>query len=402
MNKKSKLIICGGGIIGITIAREAALSKQFSEIRLLEKDEKLGTHSTSRNSGVIHAGFYYSPNSKKGKYCSKGNKLMREYCTENNIKTKRCGKVVVTRNQNEEEKLMELFERGRKNGCELEIFKKEQLSEYESAALTYRNFLWSPNTWSVSPLEILDCLIKECKVLNVKFITGEKIISAGNNFVETSKKNKFFFDFLINACGGYSIEVARFFGINTNYKLLPFKGLYLKSSKKFKKFKRHIYPVPDMQQPFLGIHTTITSDDYLKLGPTALPVFSPENYTLFEGLEFSLFREILSLQMSLLVNNEFGFRDLAFREIKYLIKNNILKKASELTSEELNNINFEWHSPGIRAQLFNKSTKKLEDDFVLINKDNTFHILNSISPAWTCSFINAKEMISIISQKIKN
>ena len=293
MNKKSKLIICGGGIIGITIAREAALSKQFSEIRLLEKDEKLGTHSTSRNSGVIHAGFYYSPNSKKGKYCSKGNKLMREYCTENNIKTKRCGKVVVTRNQNEEEKLMELFERGRKNGCELEIFKKEQLSEYESAALTYRNFLWSPNTWSVSPLEILDCLIKECKVLNVKFITGEKIISAGNNFVETSKKNKFFFDFLINACGGYSIEVARFFGINTNYKLLPFKGLYLKSSKKFKKFKRHIYPVPDMQQPFLGIHTTITSDYFLKLGPTAIPVFSPENYNLFEGLEFNLSGEIL-------------------------------------------------------------------------------------------------------------
>ena len=105
MNNKNKLIICGGGIIGITLAREAALSKKFTEIIFLEKDEKLGTHSSTRNSGVIHAGFYYSPESKKAKFCSKGNKLMRKYCVENNIKTKRCGKVVVSRNQKEDQML---------------------------------------------------------------------------------------------------------------------------------------------------------------------------------------------------------------------------------------------------------------------------------------------------------
>ena len=400
MNKKNKLIVCGGGIIGITIAREAALSKKFSEIILLEKDENLGTHSTTRNSGVIHAGFYYSPESRKAKFVVL-NKLLREYCIKNNIQTKRCGKVVVTRNQKEEEMLFELFNRGRMNGCDLDIFKKEKLSEFEPLALTYKNFLWSPNTWSISPHELLECLIKECKSLNVNFITGEKVITAENDYIKTSKNNTFYFDFLVNACGGYSIELAKIFGIETNYKLLPFKGLYLKSSQKFKKFERHIYPVPDMKQPFLGIHTTITSEDYLKLGPTAIPVLSPENYSLFEGLNFSLSKEILLLQFNLLANNEFGFRDLAFREIQYLIKNNILKKASELTSENLKNINFKWHSPGIRAQLFNKKTKRLENDFVLINKGNTFHILNSISPAWTCSFINAREMISIICKKIK-
>ena len=121
MNKKNKLIICGGGILGITIAREAALSKNFSEIRLLEKDYKLGTHSTTRNSGVIHAGFYYSPESKKAKFCAKGNKLMREYCIKNNIKTNRCGKVVVTRNQKEEETLLELYKRGKKMAVSLKF-----------------------------------------------------------------------------------------------------------------------------------------------------------------------------------------------------------------------------------------------------------------------------------------
>ena len=402
MNNKNKLVICGGGIVGITIAREAALSKKFSEIRLLEKDNELGSHSSTRNSGVIHSGFYYSSESTKAKYCSRGNKLMRDYSIKNHLKTKRCGKVVVTRDIKQEETLLKLYEQGKNNGCDLEILDKKFLYEYEPLALTYKNFLWSPNTWSISPLELLNCLIKECKSLNINFLTGEKIISASSNFIKTSKNNKFYFDYLINACGGYSLEVAKIFGINTEYKLLPFKGLYLKSSKKYKEFKRHIYPVPDMKQPFLGIHTTITSDDYLKLGPTAIPVLSPENYSLLEGLDFNLSKEILLLQINLLANNQFGFRDLAFREIKYLLKDNILKKASELTIENLKDIEFVWHSPGIRAQLFNKSTKQLENDFVLINKDNTFHILNSISPAWSCCFINAEKMISDLIKKILN
>ncbi len=402
MNKKNKLIICGGGIIGITIAREAALSNKFSEIKLLEKDPTLGSHSTTRNSGVIHAGFYYSPESTKAKLCSKGNKLMRDYCIKNNIKTNRCGKVVVTQNEKQEEILFELYERGKKNGCDLEILNKNKLYNYESLGITYKNFLWSPNTWSISPIELLNNLIKECKSLNIDFKTGEKIVSAGPSFIKTSKNKKYFFDYFINTCGGYSLEVAKLFGINTEYKLLPFKGLYLKSSEKIKKFKTHIYPVPDIEQPFLGIHTTITSDNYLKLGPTAIPVLSPENYKLFEGLNFKISKEIFLLQINLLAKNEFGFRDLALREIKYLVKKNILKKASELTTENLLENDYTWHSPGIRAQLFNVCTKKLENDFVLVNKDNTFHILNSISPAWSCSFINAQKIVSNLTQKIEN
>ena len=160
--------------------------------------------------------------------------------------------------------------------------------------------------------------------------------------------------------------------------------------------------MPDTKQPFLGIHTTITSDNFLKLGPTAIPALSPENYTFFEGLELNLSKDILILQINLLGKNEFGFRDLALREIKYLIKDNILKKASELTTQNLREIDFIWHSPGIRAQLFNTSSKNLENDFVLINKDNTFHILNSISPAWSCSFINAKKIISKLTKEISN
>ena len=223
--KRNKLIVCGGGIIGATIAREAALSKKFSDISVIEKDDQLGLHSTTRNSGVIHAGFYYSPESKKAKFCNNGNILMRDYCIKNKIKINKCGKVVITKDDLQEKILYELYNRGIENGCNLQLLDKNKLTDYEPLANTYKNFLWSPNTWSASPQELFDCLINECKNLDIKFITGEKIVSAGSNSLKTAKKNEFYFDYFINSCGGYALEVAKIFGISTEYKLLPFKGL---------------------------------------------------------------------------------------------------------------------------------------------------------------------------------
>ena len=124
---RNKLVISGGGIIGITIAREAALSGNFSSIQLIEKENKLGIHASTRNSGVIHAGFYYSSDSMKAKFCSEGNRLMREYSEKNKIKVNKCGKVVVTKNSGEEKILEQLYERGIKNGSELMLLNKKNL-----------------------------------------------------------------------------------------------------------------------------------------------------------------------------------------------------------------------------------------------------------------------------------
>ncbi len=397
---KTNLVIIGGGIIGITIAREAAHNKLFSNITVIEKETNLGIHASTRNSGVIHAGFYYSPDSFKAKFCVEGNKLMREYCIKKNLLINKCGKVVVTSNENDEITLKELYKRGKENGSKLYLFAKDKLFKYEPLAKTYDNFLWSPNTWSICPNELFRSLLNECEALGINFITDQNIVNVTSSEIITSKGNTFSFDYVVNCAGGYSLEVAKLFGLLTNYKVLPFKGLYLRSKSKIKDFKRHIYPVPDINQPFLGIHTTLTSDNYLKLGPTAIPVLSPENYSLFEGLDWNISREVLLLQLDLFWNNKFEFRDLAFREIKYLIKNNIIDKAKELTIQNLDKIQFEWYSPGIRPQLFNIKTNKLENDFVLLNNANSIHILNSISPAWTCAFKNANYIIEKIKTLI--
>ena len=183
---KNKLIIIGGGVIGITIAIEAAIRNLFSDIIVIEKDKSLGTHASTRNSGVIHAGFYYSPESYKAKFCSEGNKLMREYCLENNIQINKCGKVVITSNSQEEIILKELFKRGIDNGSELYLYPKDKLLEYEPLAKTYQHFLWSPNTWSICPKELFKSLVEKSKNLGIKFITNEQIIKVKHHSFFTS------------------------------------------------------------------------------------------------------------------------------------------------------------------------------------------------------------------------
>ncbi len=392
----SRLVIVGGGIVGITIALEIAKKDFFEEIYLFEKNNSLGSHATVRNSGVIHAGFYYTESSKKAEFCSKANFLLRDYCLSNNITINKCGKIVVAKNKSEEKTLELLYQRGINNGVELELLEANQINKYDKYAKTYGSFLWSPNTWSASPKELLEKLIVEAKSFGIKFITNTRIVGGDNKVILDNKNNKYKYDFLINSAGGYALELSKSLGVESPYSLLPFKGLYLKSKNICNIFQKHIYPVPNIEQPFLGIHTTLTSDNYLKLGPTAIPVLGPENYNLFDGLDFVQSSKIIKSQIDCFLNNNFGYRDLALREIKYLLKGNIINEANKLTNYDLNTIDFDWYTPGIRAQLYNHEKKNLEMDFKMIESKNQLHILNSISPAWTCSFMTSK----YISEKV--
>ena len=395
------LFIIGGGIVGMTIAREAALRKCFKKVTIIEKEYRLGFHASSRNSGVIHAGFYYAPNSQKALFCSEANSLLRNYCIKNKVELKQTGKVVVCKDESELESLNELYQRGVANKSNIYFLDEKELQDYESLALTSSKFIWSPNTWSASPKDLIKKLNYELKELGVNIILNRKVVACKNNILLDNKKYEYEYDFLINAAGAYSLKMANIMGINTNYVLLPFRGMYLKSNKKISNFSTHIYPVPNIDQPFLGIHTTLTSDGYIKLGPTAFPVLSPENYRLFEGIDFDFLPSIIFNQVKLLLNNSFGYRNLAFQEFNNLFKNNILASAQRLTKFKLNSKDFSWYSPGIRAQLFDKKNGTLEMDFVNIKKSNQYHILNSISPAWTCSLKTAEYVMSEIEKMIK-
>ena len=229
MAPKPSLLIIGGGIVAVTIAREAAISQRFSVITIAEKESRFGIHSSTRNSGVIHAGFYYDPDSDKARFCAEGNELMRAYCLENKLPLLKCGKVVVSSSEDEDNVLHELLNRGNLNGCKLYLHNKNRLGEYEPLATTFRSFLWSPNTWSASPGDVMKNLLDELKELSVNLLLDSKFVGSDNHAARFQNGETIAYDFIINAAGGYALDVSKKLGYTSSYSLLPFKGLYLKS-----------------------------------------------------------------------------------------------------------------------------------------------------------------------------
>src|SRR3972149_6422943 len=313
----SDFIIIGAGIIGLSMARE--LKKRYPDcsIIILEKEQDVAYHSSGRNSGVLHAGFYYTADSLKAKLCKEGCRQLTEYCKENNLRINECKKVVVAQNESELVSLFELEKRGKKNKVDISIIDSKQLAEIEPNAQTYKYALYSPTTATVDPVEVNQAIRKELEAQGVKFRFNEgyKNRMEGNTII-SSKGNKYQAGKLINTAGLYADKIARQFGFSEKYTIIPFKGIYLKYTLPDKPIKTNIYPVPNLKNPFLGLHFTVTVDGIIKICPTSIPAFWRENYKGFGKFRCSELTNILGWESKLFFTNAFGFRSLAFSEMR--------------------------------------------------------------------------------------
>ncbi len=384
---RTDFLIIGAGIIGLSLAKNLRDKYPDKEISVIEKEIDIGQHSSGRNSGVLHAGFYYYPDSLKARFTRQGNKELTNYCLERGLSINKCGKVVVARSEEELETLFELKKRGDKNGVELYLISKKELNALEPNARTYQYALWSPTTATVNPLEILKNLLKELrnKEVRIYFNTPyKKSIPQENKIISTRYRFKVE-RMIINAAGLYADKIAKDFGFSKDYVLVPFKGIYLEYTGSRLNLTRNIYPVPNLKNPFLGVHFTIKVDGTFKIGPTAIPCFWRENYRGFSNFKFSELREILKWNLNLFINNE-TFRKTAYEEIKKYLKSHLLKEASRLVKKfDPKGFN-KWGKPGIRAQLVDIKNLQLVQDFVIEADKNSLHILNAVSPAFTASF----------------
>ena len=380
-------LIIGGGIIGLAIARNLINRFPSSHIVILEKEKDVGYHSSGRNSGVLHAGFYYTADSLKAKFTRDGNNQMKEYCRQNNLKINECQKVVVVKDETELEALFELEKRGKTNGVNVKIIKEEELFEIDSNVKTYKYALHSPETATVDPIEVNMAIKNELIKKGITFYFNEAYDKKDeNNIVITKKGNKFKAKKIINAAGLYADKVAKDFNFSDNYTIIPFKGIYLKYHGKDKPVKTNVYPVPNLKNPFLGVHFTVTVDGAVKIGPTSMPAFWRENYKAFKQFKVNELINILWWEARLFLTNAFGFRNLAFDEIKKYNKKYFANLALNMVKEMDVDGFDEWGKPGIRAQLLNVKTKELVMDFVVESDSNSIHVLNAVSPAFTCSF----------------
>ncbi len=381
---KTDFLIVGGGIMGLTIARELCLRRPGLKVTLLEKEDRISSHASGRNSGVIHAGFYYTPDSLKARLTAEGNRLLTEYCVSNGLKINRCGKVVVAKDEEELKMLHELKRRGDANGVELSMIDEAELSKVEPNARTHGYALFSPATSTIDPVEVAGHIAGSLKG-KVEFFLGERFVRrAGDDLVETDRR-RIRFAHLVNTAGLYADKVAHQFGAGKRYALIPFKGLYMEY-RDSSIIKRHIYPVPDLRNPFLGVHFTKTVEGKVKIGPTAIPAFWRENYGGFSRFSLSELFDVLSHEARLFLSGSFNFRALAVEEAKKYFGKYMQAQASKLV-KSIDTSGFgPFIRPGIRAQLLDVKAGSLVMDFVIEHMENSTHILNAVSPAFTCSF----------------
>ena len=380
-------IIIGGGIIGLAMARRILQLDPGASIAILEKEPDVARHASGRNSGVLHAGFYYTADSLKARFTADGNRRLAEYCKDKKLKFNHCKKVVVTKDETELPALYELEERGKRNGVEVAIIDQKEVRELDPNVRTHQFALYSPATATVDPVEICVTLKQELQDRGVRFYWQEAYARrVGKDGFVSSRNNRFVFGKLINAAGLYADKVASDFSFSRDYTIIPFKGLYLKYTGNKPPVKTNVYPVPNLKNPFLGVHFTVTVDGSVKIGPTSMPAFWREHYDGFRNFNPGEAMSILRHQAGLFARNSFGFRSLATDELKKMRKNHFIGMAVGMV-HELDTKGFsEWGRPGIRAQLMNIHTCELVMDFVVEGDDRSTHILNAVSPALTCSF----------------
>jgi L-2-hydroxyglutarate oxidase LhgO len=387
----------GGGIVGITLALELKRRQPQARVTLLEKEEAFGMHASGRNSGVLHAGFYYTADSLKARFTREGNRRLTEYCSERGLRLRRCGKLVVARDAHDLPGLNELMRRACVNGVPLEEVTEQEVREIEPRARTFERALYSPTTASVDPNEVLTALVCDARDRGVVLLHGTQYLGHRGDSVETSG-GTIAAGYVVNAAGLYADRIARDYGFSERYEILPFKGLYLKSAPEGASFRTHIYPVPDLRRPFLDVHITLTTNGTVKIGPTAIPAFWREHYGGLRNFKLTESASIVAREARLFVRNDFGFRGLALAEMRRYGRRHLVDGAAALATDIRPEHFRKWGPAGIRAQLFDVRERKLEMDFKFEGDDRSFHVLNAVSPAFTCALSFSEHLVDRMEQ----
>lgn len=386
MNKhECDVLIIGGGIVGLGIGVGLLRQSPSLRVKVLEAEERLAVHGSGRNSGVLHAGFYYSPDSLKAKLTRVGNEMLKQLCHDEGIRVHTCGKVVVTRDSDEVPRLLELHRRSIANGVDVRLIETVELARYEPLARTHEVALWSPNTAVASPTEVTEAVAKVFHTLGGTMETSHKVETIDGTTVVLRDGTRRHATHVVNAAGLYADKLAHTAGAGLDYEVLPFKGIYLYGNQSAPAIQRHVYPVPDPRNPFLGVHLTVTVDGRVKIGPTAIPALSRQNYTKFGNIRASELGSIARLLPQFLASKHHNGFGLIRSEVPKYLRSVLVRHAAELVPSARKEAFSEWGKSGIRAQLFNRREKRLEMDFVVETAEHQTHVLNAVSPAWTGS-----------------
>ena len=390
--------IIGGGILGLATAMELSARYPSYRVAVLEKEAGLAAHQTGHNSGVIHAGLYYRPGSQKATLCVDGAKALRAFCDQQGIVYDLVGKVVVATDESEMPRLQALLERGTANGVEgLVMVGKERLREVEPHAAGVQALL-SPKTGIIDYKQVAQAYARVSQEQGVEVVTGAKVLkiqrSGGVVALETTKGD-FQATYVINCAGLYCDVVARMMGEDLPVRIIPFRGEYYRvRPEKQYLVNSLIYPVPNPEFPFLGVHFTRFIGGGVEAGPNAVLAFAREGYrmgTINAGeLAATLgFRGFWAMTRK--------YWRMGLEEYWRSFNKKAFTKALQKLVPEVQEDDLMPGGAGVRAQAVDRSGALL-DDFSIVARENALHVLNAPSPAATASLAISKHIVSLASE----
>ena len=398
MPNRYDVAIVGGGILGLATAR--ALLERVPGVRIvvLEKEAKLATHQTGHNSGVIHSGIYYRPGSYKAKLCGEGKGLMREFCAAHGIQVVDCGKVIVATREDELPRLQTLYERGIANGVPVEMIDAKRLREIEPHAAGLRA-IHSPTTSIVDFGAVSTAIAGELTARGVAIETNAKVlaivrtrdgIEIGTSRLAVEAR------WLINCAGLYADVIARMAGAQPDVQIVPFRGeYYMIRPEKRHLVKTLIYPVPDPEFPFLGVHFTNTVHGDVEAGPNAVMAFAREGYE-FTKLNPRELAETLAYPGVWHMVRRY-WRMGSYEMYRSLSKAAFVRALQRLVPE-IKAEDVTRGGAGVRAQAL-APDGSMVDDFRIVDTDTAVHVLNAPSPGATASLAIGRHITGVATEK---
>lgn len=378
------ITIIGAGIVGLATAYQLQPKNPSAKIILLEKENGVAKHQTGNNSGVIHSGIYYKPGSLKSTNCRSGYNLLIDFCNQNDIKYELCGKVIVATDETELPSLQSLYDRGLQNGLTgLKILSAEEIKEYEPSVQGVRG-IFVPQTGIIDYKQVSQKLYEIIIANGAEIKFSEKVVDIQNKnkVIVKTESNEYESDILISCSGLFSDRIAKMSEAKIDVRIIPFRGEYYKLTENKKHLvKSLVYPVPDSNFPFLGVHFTKIIDGGVEAGPNAVFAFKREGY---RKTDFNLRDSYESLSWR-------GFQKVAAKywqtglgEFYRSFSKPAFTKALQKLIPEIQIDDLQPGGAGVRAQACSYDGKLL-DDFYILEKKNIFHVLNSPSPAATAS-----------------
>jgi len=393
------VLIVGGGIVGTATAMR--LAERSISVTLIESESRLAQHQTGHNSGVIHSGIYYNPGSLKAKNCRDGRIQLINFCEQKGIQYELCGKIIAATNENEASRLKALYQRGLDNGLrEIGFLTMSELRQREPHVAAVSALL-VPETGIVDYTRVTEEMASVCKGLGGDILTSTQFLSAsdsGHGVIVNTSSGKISTKLLINCAGLFSDRVARKSGFTPSAMIAPFRGEYYNLSSSAASFVNHlIYPVPDPQFPFLGVHFTRTVDGTKEAGPNAVLAFARKGYTyrdfsLSDMMELAAYPGMYRLAKQHL--------NVAIKEYYRSLSKKGFVKALQKLIPEIRESDLVKGGSGVRAQALLKDGK-LADDFIIQESKNMIHVLNAPSPAATASISIGNHICEIAMNKLK-